>query len=258
MSGSEERQGIDRSTAWWGVHVARYHFALPRVKDRRTLDIACGTGYGLPILKAQASRVVGAELNFDAAREASAEAGGGTAHVVVANGCHLPFPDASFDVVTSFETLEHLEDRSRFLSELRRVLTPDGLCILSTPNANYTMPVNGKPHNPFHIYEYRPEELTAELQNHFADVELLGQALDSRFKISPFWEDQQRLPRTLLVQSRLLLWRVLNKLPVVRNPLSQVIWGHPFLPTESDYRFSASEVEAAPVLVALCRVSALT
>jgi SAM-dependent methyltransferase len=258
MSGSEERQGIDRSSAWWGVHVARYHFALPRVKDRRTLDIACGTGYGLPILKAQAKRVVGAEIDPDAARQARMQAGGGTAHVVVANGCHLPFPEESFEVITSFETLEHLEDRSRFLSELRRVLTPDGLCILSTPNANYTRPVNGKPHNPFHVYEYRPEELLAELGNHFAEVELLGQALDSRFKISPFWDDQQRLPRTLRAQSRLLLWRLLNKLPAVRNPLSRALWGHPFLPTESDYQFCSSHVETAPVLVALCRASAET
>ena len=85
----------------------------------------------------------------------------------------MPFADESFDGVTSFETLEHLHERSQFLAELRRVLRPGGSLVLSTPNASYTKPVNGKPSNPFHIFEYTPLELRAELEVTQLIVEVL-------------------------------------------------------------------------------------
>ncbi|MBI5774664.1 MAG: class I SAM-dependent methyltransferase [Verrucomicrobia bacterium] len=46
----------------------------------------------------------------------------------------LPYPDASFDLVTATEVIEHLEDFRRVVREVRRVLKPGGVCILSTPN----------------------------------------------------------------------------------------------------------------------------
>ncbi len=240
-----------RRDAWWGVHAARYNFAVPFVKERRVLDIACGTGYGLPVLHRVASAVVGVDVEFLAARKAR---GDGQERALVADGCRLPFEDGSFDVATSFETLEHIQQRSTFVSELRRVLARDGLLILSTPNANHTRPVDGKPHNPYHVFEYKPSELTAELGAIFDVVELLGQSLDPRFKISPFIDDQQKLPRTICAQTRLLLWRVLYKLPASQQDwMSRLLWGHPLIPGDTDYRFHGDDAETAPVLVALCR-----
>ena len=242
-----------RQSPYWGVHAARYRFAKPHVAGARVLDIACGTGYGLPVLQTNAYSVVGVDVDFDAAQKARAEIGQGPEVVLVADGYCLPFQDGSFNVVTSFETLEHLEERGQFVGELRRVLASKGLCIISTPNANYTRPVNGRPLNPHHVFEYKPEELTAELQKHFSDVRLFGQVLDSRFAISPFLEEQQRLPYTPRALTRLLLWRVINKLPMaVRDHLSYAIWGHPLFPGDSDYDFTPDRVEDAIVLVALC------
>lgn len=239
----------DRSP-WWGVHASRYLFAVPLVRGRRVLDIACGTGYGLEILAAAARAVVGVDANWDAARMAASQA----RDVILGDGARLPFPDAAFDAITSFETLEHLEERDRFLSELRRVLKPGGVCVLSTPNANYTQPVNGRPRNPFHVYEYTPDELARALDARFSGVELLGQAIDDRFAISPFWDDQQRLPRDVRVQARLFVWRVLNRLPrLVGETMSRVALGQPLVPTEHDYRFSPANVVEAPVIVAVCR-----
>jgi SAM-dependent methyltransferase len=242
-------------TAWWGEHAARYLFATPHVKDRRVLDVACGIGYGVDILlKAGARHVVGVDRDPDAARQAQGEFRGRPGQAIVADGCRLPFPDGTFETVTSFETIEHLEQRDRFLAELGRVLKPEGLLVLSTPNANYTRPVNGKPRNAYHVHEYAPEELKEELQKRFARIELLGQVLDKRFVISPFWDDQVRLPKTPRAQGLLLLWRVLNKLPApVRNRASLALWGHPFLPGEKDYHFDPAAIQTAPVLVALCR-----
>ena len=240
---------------YWGEHAARYLFAAPHVADCRVLDIACGTGYGLPVLRERARLVVGSDIDFSAARKARAEIAHQHGSIVVADGGKLPFADGSFDAITSFETIEHLEARSQFVSELRRVLTPNGLCIISTPNALYTEPVNGKPRNPHHIFEYTPEEFTDELGGHFKGVELYGQSLSPRFAISPFWDDQQKLPRTLRVKSELFFWRALNKLPIfsLRDRLSSVLWGHSFYPGDEDYEFDKRKVDSGHVLVALCR-----
>jgi SAM-dependent methyltransferase len=243
---------------YWGEHTARYLFAAPFVTGRNILDIACGTGYGLAELQRNSRYVVGADLDFEAVDKARTELDPrGTSLVLVADGCDLPFNDGSFEAITSFETLEHLENRNEFLRELRRVLAPTGICIISTPNAIFTQPMNGKPRNPHHVYEYSPTELTAELSNHFDKVELFGQHLSPRFAIPPFWDDQQRLPRDLKTQSGLLLWRIINKLPIkMRDTLSSSFWGHSFYPTESDYQFDRSNVECSRVLVALCHPTA--
>lgn len=247
-SGALERQPLDRSTPWWTQHVARYFFARPFTESRRVLDIACGTGYGLGILRDRAAGVVGVDVALDAARVARGET-----EVLVAEGTRLPFADRSFDVVVSFETIEHLMDRTRFVSELSRVLSVDGLLVLSTPNANHTRPVNGKPKNPFHHHEYTPDELRAELLGWFSTLELFGQRLDSRFAVSPFWDEQQRL-RRWRPRARALLWRALYKLPRrLGDGMSRLLWRHPLIPGVADYRFDASAVASAPVLVAVCR-----
>jgi SAM-dependent methyltransferase len=237
---------------WWGIHVARYLFAAPHLRGRRVLDVACGTGYGLSLLEADGRVVVGLDADFGSAQTAR-RAAGDTAHpVVVGDGARLPFRDGAFDAVTSFETLEHLDARDAFLDEVRRTLAPGGVCVLSTPNANYTEPVNGRPRNPFHMHEYTPDELHGALAARFASVTLRGQVLGRAFTISPFWDDQQRLPKTLGPQSRLLLWRVMNKLPhALRDTASRALWGHRFVPAEHDYELT-DDIDMAPVLIAFC------
>ena len=252
---SPATRGERQESPWWGVHVARYLFSLPFVENRTVLDVACGTGYGLPLLKQHARWVIGVDVDLDAAKTAQAELVNSFGHVIVADGRQLPFEDDSFQVITSFETLEHLEQRDRFLSETARVLSPEGVCIISTPNANHTLPVNGKPRNPYHVHEYTPQELLSELSQHFGSVTLLGQTLNPRFAISPFWDEQEKLSEQPGMRKRILLWRALNKLPFtgIRDKISRVLWGHSFLPNETDYGFSEATVDTAAVLVALCR-----
>ena len=223
------------------------------MNNRKVLDIACGTGYGLPFLKQRARWVIGVDVDVEAAKTAQAELGLESGQIVVADGRQLPFEDDSFEAITSFETLEHLEGRERFLAELARVLAPNGICVISTPNAKHTLPINGKPRNPFHVHEYEPDELRSELTRHFSDVSLLGQELNARFVIPPFWDEQERLSKEG-GRKRVLLWRALNKLPFnrLRDQVSLALWGHPFLPDETDYEFNEAGVEKAPVLVALC------
>jgi len=258
MPVSERFQGANtfdagRLSPYWGEHAARYMFALPHVTDKAVLDIACGTGYGVGLLQTKAAVVIGVDIDAEAIKDARAECGPNSA-VLLGNGLGLPFANNSFDVITSFETLEHLHERTRFVQELRRVLRRGGILFLSTPNAIYTRPVNGIPSNEFHIHEYTPQELRAELGSHFEINSLRGQSLSGSFRIPPFYIAQQRLPRDLATQTQLFGWKVFNKIPLnLRERLSDAIWGKPFYPTENDYEFEESTLDTAPVLLAVCQ-----
>lgn len=246
-SSVERFSGAPESSPWWGVHAARYLLAGRILPGGRLLDVACGTGYGLPLLRGRLSRVVGVDVSLDAAIAAQCQ---GASSVVGRAEC-LPFAGRAFEAVASFETLEHFESRAVFVRELARVLRPGGIGIISTPNARYSCLVNGVPRNPFHIHEYTPEEFRSELGAAFSSVELLGQTLHPKFRTSPFWDDQQRIPRTYANMARLLLWKLIKRGPA-KERVARALLGHAITPSADDYEFLASTVDDAPVLIAIC------
>jgi SAM-dependent methyltransferase len=151
-------------------HRARYSWAAAAASDRDVLDAGCGLGYGLGTLAAaHPSRLVGVDVAEDAVSRARRELDG-VAEVVQADVHDLPFDDGSFDVVVCFEVIEHIEGQGDAVAELKRVLRPDGMLLISSPNRDvYT------PGNPHHVHEFRPEELESVLQAHFRHTRLQQQ-----------------------------------------------------------------------------------
>jgi SAM-dependent methyltransferase len=144
-------------------HAHRYAFARTLVGGKRVLDAACGEGYGSALLAAAASAVIGVDI--DAATIAHATAAyRGRANLDFRQGSvtALPLPDASVDVVVSFETIEHLAavDQPRMLAEFARVLAPGGILVLSAPNRVEYSEARGVS-NPFHRHEHDRAELAA-------------------------------------------------------------------------------------------------
>jgi 2-polyprenyl-3-methyl-5-hydroxy-6-metoxy-1,4-benzoquinol methylase len=155
-------------------HLERYHWAADFVGQRRVLDVACGTGYGTALLaNAGAVQVDG----FDCCREA--------VHIAqktwqlpnttfsIAAAHHLPVADDLYDIYVSFETIEHVGNDQALLQEATRVLKPDGLLLVSTPNRNLLDPgisISNKPFNRFHIREYLQHEFADRLRPHFASI----------------------------------------------------------------------------------------
>jgi SAM-dependent methyltransferase len=149
-------------------HVARYLLAARLVSGRRVLDAACGEGYGTAMLAgAGAAGVVGVDIDDETVAHARRRYG---LDVRVGDVGELPFADGEFDLVVSFETIEHVAEPERVLAEFARVLGDDGVLLVSTPNAREYLV-----DNPFHVRELSPEELLGALGSHFAEVRPLYQ-----------------------------------------------------------------------------------
>ena len=154
------------------LHRKRYEFALPYCEGRDVLDAGCGVGYGTSFLAARARRVVGVDLDPEAVAYARGRYGAHNVEFREGDVQSLDIPDASFDAICSFETIEHLPDGAAFLAEMRRLLRPGGTFLVSTPRADRT---ELRPANPFHAVELAPADFEALLRTRFGEVELYGQ-----------------------------------------------------------------------------------
>lgn len=156
------------------MHLRAYDEAVKHAVGRDVLDVGCNTGYGTIRFAPVAGRVVGVDVSpraIDAARE---RAPNGRPEFVQTSGFELPFPAGSFDLVTSFQVLEHVPDPVAFLREVARVLRPGGMVILATPNAATRLYPGMTPWNRFHVREYRANELAQLLRTVFDRVAVLG------------------------------------------------------------------------------------
>ena len=157
-------------------HIYRYIFAASLAENKVVLDVACGTGYGAGFMAEKASKVVGADISLEAVDYAAERfCKDNKAGFVCADAIRLPFVDNAFDIVVSFETIEHIRQCRKFLAECRRVLKANGLLVCSTPNRRIFSPKLAKPINTFHVKEFWPEEFYRLLSRYFANITLYGQ-----------------------------------------------------------------------------------
>ena len=162
----------------WYEHYHRYAFARALAAGRSVADVACGEGYGAALLAAGgAERVVGVDIDsLSIAHARQRYAGIGNLRFECADATRLPFADASFDLLTSFETIEHLQPQAELIAEFARVLKPDGLLVLSSPDKHAYSEARDY-HNEFHVRELYREELLALLAPDFPALRLYGQKL---------------------------------------------------------------------------------
>jgi len=184
----------------WYEHWHRYVFARQFAKGKRVLDAACGEGYGSALIAGVADRVLGVDIAESAIAHARTRYGAQpNLRFERADCTQLDVPAASFDLIVSFETLEHVHAQEQLLAGFARALAPGGMLLVSSPDKHTYSDISGF-RNEFHVRELYRDELLALLRGHFPHVRLYGQKLlfqwrsggsTRRRRVSPL----QRCPR---------------------------------------------------------------
>ena len=164
-------------------HAARYVFAGRFCRDKKVLDVASGLGYGTDYLRKVGARVTGLEIDEDSVRHSriqypESDFVRGDAEQLPANW------DATFDVVVSFETIEHLPHPERFLAGVFQCLRPGGLFVCSTPNKDLFLLQGAQA---FHCKEYYSREFVRFIGSRFRVRSIYGQSFRPRWHVVPMF-----------------------------------------------------------------------
>lgn len=136
------------------IHLNRYLSAKKFIKGKKVLDIACGEGYGTYLLKRwDAAEVTGVDISEEALEVAREKFAGAGITFLNHTAEELPFENEAFDVVVSYETVEHLDYPEKFLAEIKRCVRKDGIIIVSCPNDPYYYTQENYS-NPYHKRKY--------------------------------------------------------------------------------------------------------
>lgn len=166
-------------------HLHRYATVLGIVAGKDVLDVACGEGYGSRLISTVARSTTGVDISGEAIEHArAAYRDSRNLEFQVGSATQLPLENASFDVVVSFETIEHLEGQQQMLAEIRRVLRPEGVLVISSPNRPVYSRA-GQHRNEFHVKELDFAELDALLKAQFPAVRYFGQRIAAGSLLQP-------------------------------------------------------------------------
>ncbi|MFQ5643676.1 MAG: glycosyltransferase [Thiogranum sp.] len=157
-------------------HIHRYAMACELAQDKVVLDIASGEGYGSAMLGMRAQQVLGVDISATAAAFSRKKYASGKLAFIRGSCSAIPLKDRSVDMIVSFETIEHHDQHEAMIKEFVRVLRPDGIIIISSPDKHEYSDVP-QFHNPYHVKELYEKEFRELLFRHFQCVQMYGQRL---------------------------------------------------------------------------------
>jgi len=184
-------------------HLVAYQEAVKHVGEN-VLEVGCGEGYGLDLLADKVKQYTAIDKyapNLDRFEKIEHST------FVQMTIPPIEFPDETYDSIVSFQVIEHIEDDEQFVSEIARVMKPQGTLVLTTPNKPMSLT-----RNPWHVREYLHQELQVLLERHFSEVRMYG--VSGNKKVDEYYAQnkasveritrwdilnlQYRLPRKLL------------------------------------------------------------
>jgi SAM-dependent methyltransferase len=156
------------------AHLRAYQEAALLGINKSVLDLGCNNGYGTALLNSRCANVIGIDVSPMAIQDAQQRFGNYGINFLVYDGRTIPFGDRSFDMIVSFQVIEHIADTTSYLAEIVRVLRPAGMALFTTPNAAIRLDPGMKPWNHFHVREYLADQLSLQLRLVFAEVSIRG------------------------------------------------------------------------------------
>lgn len=158
--------GTDSWRMYGHEHLQRYEYFASAYKGKKVLDAACGTGYGTHYISTQgAASVLGLDISEEAIGYCTKHYTGPGLEYRRYNLSQLSRLEEQFDVIVSFETVEHLADPALFIADAAKLLKPGGLFICSMPNKKRHSDSGGI--NPFHLNELPWEDFKNLFEKHF-------------------------------------------------------------------------------------------
>jgi SAM-dependent methyltransferase len=238
LTGERTLPGIPRENYWFRRHLVAYETAATLAEGKKVIDVGCGEGYGPALLARRARKVLGVDIAPEVVEHARRQYGAENLSFRLMDVNRLEVPPQSFDLAVSLQVVEHLPDVSGYFAEIARVLAPDGVALLSTPNRLTISPGSDKPRYPFHLREYTPEEFGDALGGYFQGVEIKGVFHARWLKFN------ERIPLADFVK----VYEMKRY-----NPR---YWTHGLLAplvSTADFRVGASGIENCLDIVAICR-----
>jgi 2-polyprenyl-3-methyl-5-hydroxy-6-metoxy-1,4-benzoquinol methylase len=156
-------------------HLHRYAIAFEYIKDKVVLDIASGEGYGSNLMSNEAKFVFGVDIDANTIEKANKKYIKSNLKYLRGSTSNIPIESGSIDVVISYETLEHHDEHEQMMLEIQRVLKPNGILIISTPDKHYYSDIRNFK-NSFHVKELYKQEFIDLISKYFKFSQLLNQA----------------------------------------------------------------------------------
>ncbi len=162
----------------------------------KVLEVGCGEGRGIELIAPIADSFTGVDKIADVIDNLKYKYPTGNFHQMVIP----PFTgleNNAFDVVISFQVIEHIKNDLEYLNEIYRVLKPGGKALITTPNISMSLS-----RNPWHIREYTANELTRLAKKVFQKVEMKG--ITGNAKVMAYYANNKRSVE------KMMRWDVLN------------------------------------------------
>jgi 2-polyprenyl-3-methyl-5-hydroxy-6-metoxy-1,4-benzoquinol methylase len=160
-------------------HVARYEFVKKSATNKSVCDVGCGNGYGTYMLAKVAQKIIGVDIADEAISYARKNFVATNLNFRQMDCQNLQFDNLEFDMVVSFDVIEHISNYQSYLSGIHRILKKTGILAISTPNNRDNL---HPPENPFHKKEFSSSEFKQLLSKYFNVINLYGEMSDKNLR----------------------------------------------------------------------------